>query len=1318
MKSETRLDSVVFQLTPTRTRFDLVIIANGRTEKIASGLLNPFLAHLKMAQDQIAKGGYSIKLEPETSSDLTWFTKGTVERFMRFVSTPEVLERVNTIESEIIQIDDAIAIQSNENLGLNTAEDRQTRSSDSTEGSKLAFDADSEKAIILYKPGVHTPESNGSAPAQEENSKVQLLRVLETRRTVLQNEQGMAFARAVAAGFDMDNLAHLVSFAECFGASRLREACLRFRELWKRKHETGQWVEIEAAEAMSAQSDFSSINASGRMLSVDTRKQMEFSEGWFGSNGQSESNGKTSVAIDNSSDSNGDKRPPLDSQVPYGQHEYFQGQFQPHMYSQWPLHPPPGGPIFQPYPMQGMPYYPTYPGNGPFFQTPYPPTDEPRHNNSHKAGRRRHSMDSRESNVESEEGAEQSMVESEKEGHQGHKSQRKDGRSGKKKSGIVVIRNINYVTSKRKSASEDESQSASESGSDEEADNAGSGSSIRKNRNLTKSLKGNELYRKSTDAWKANDGDELVCERGTDNGNWDAFQNCRLQEEEEETKNHADKYFFTSEKEIYFKRQQSTTGADPILSHKRDLSEVSDKRMLELNTGSGNMTLSRSKMSSDVLAVRPEGLQADDSQMDVQLAEVEGGGRGYRRVSNDDFVIYGRGNRLGDVNSFSDPLAGNEYGCAGNWDKSSSRDTTDESFIVPYRSSSPDRVATDSRIAIDMDSELPSTHQRSVDSSSRLRSQLNYEPNDLTLMPERGTERESIGYDPAVDYELEVLAKDINAQNTGDEEVVSVDMEGSKTLDKEKKGSLERRKAESALRKGKPSRLNPLVEAQLQAERLRSYKADLLKMKKENEEEEIKRLEGLKRERQKRIAARSSSNSLHSSSVTTKSRLSAKLSPSSNRSKFSDSEPGSASPIPKLPFRMTSVGTVDTEKNSMVSKSNSLNIAGNGLSRSVSSLSELKKENNSNTSDPKGAPIRARRLSELRGSNSHHVSSPRSGRIDSATKPKLADEPETKKMTAIMNLDKTKSARLPELKVRAPRGPSNTVPVKPVAKETAKKVSGTKASLSSEEIKPKKGSDKGPYESHGDDNRATEKTVVRLEHKRIPAPVADTSQQTEFRHTGIGADNNGEENVIRSAYAAIHAPPLPIIVGEAENQGPPVCLFDGHSDSQEDKLPKSSILNSADEKPYQPIYARTSSLEDPCTSNVDCGIALSISSEENNIEAIKAHISDFSEPQSPGALEKPRGKESTKGFRKLLKFGRKTHGSSGGEQNVDADKLSVDSPTADHNNNMTFSDEVPTLKNLISQDESPLAGAAQKVGRPFSLLSPFRSKPADKKLIT
>lgn len=39
-------------------------------------------------------------------------------RFVRFVSTPEVLERVYALESEILQIEEAIAIQSNNEIGL------------------------------------------------------------------------------------------------------------------------------------------------------------------------------------------------------------------------------------------------------------------------------------------------------------------------------------------------------------------------------------------------------------------------------------------------------------------------------------------------------------------------------------------------------------------------------------------------------------------------------------------------------------------------------------------------------------------------------------------------------------------------------------------------------------------------------------------------------------------------------------------------------------------------------------------------------------------------------------------------------------------------------------------------------------------------------------------------------------------------------------------------------------------------------------------------------------------------------------------------
>jgi hypothetical protein len=48
----------------------------------------------------------------------TVLLKFLFDRFVRFVSTPGILERVTTIESEILQIEEAIAIQSSDNIGL------------------------------------------------------------------------------------------------------------------------------------------------------------------------------------------------------------------------------------------------------------------------------------------------------------------------------------------------------------------------------------------------------------------------------------------------------------------------------------------------------------------------------------------------------------------------------------------------------------------------------------------------------------------------------------------------------------------------------------------------------------------------------------------------------------------------------------------------------------------------------------------------------------------------------------------------------------------------------------------------------------------------------------------------------------------------------------------------------------------------------------------------------------------------------------------------------------------------------------------------
>lgn len=113
MKSDTHLDSAVFQLSPKRSRCELFVSGNGNREKLASGLLKPFVTHLKVAEEQVALAVQSIKLEVEKCNRTEkWFTKGTVERFVRFVSTPEILELVNTFDAEMSQLEAARRIYS------------------------------------------------------------------------------------------------------------------------------------------------------------------------------------------------------------------------------------------------------------------------------------------------------------------------------------------------------------------------------------------------------------------------------------------------------------------------------------------------------------------------------------------------------------------------------------------------------------------------------------------------------------------------------------------------------------------------------------------------------------------------------------------------------------------------------------------------------------------------------------------------------------------------------------------------------------------------------------------------------------------------------------------------------------------------------------------------------------------------------------------------------------------------------------------------------------------------------------------------------
>ncbi|KAF6175593.1 hypothetical protein GIB67_002605 [Kingdonia uniflora] len=1114
-------------------------------------------------------------------------------------------------------------------------------------GSKPVLDAESEKAIVLYKPGPQLPESNGSTT--EETSKVQLLRVLETRKIVLQKEQGMAFARAVAAGFDMDHVAHLISFSECFGALRLMEACLKFLDLWREKHETGQWLEIEAAEAMSNRSEFSSPNASGTGLSIEAQKHNEFTTEARSHKLGMESSGK----IDN--DVSADKRCPIDSQVPQDHREYFQGQFQHPMYAQWPIHAPPGAPqVFPTYPMQGMTYYQNYPGNGPFFQPPYPPTEDPRFNTADRNGLQRQPMDSKDSNTESE-----------KEVSQRREMRKKADRSGKNQSRMVVIRNINYITSKRENSPGSESQSASDLDDDEDAEDLQGATPEINHKGSVRCSESEQSHFKSSSTGNLYE---------EDGGNWQAFQKCLLRDDDD-NKQTIDRDMFSTEKDATkVMKRKNAKGQDPIVPRGLDFGEVQEGRNTEFDKINGKMTRMWNTSGDElVISGRDFSKESRSSQVNINLTEIEGAKGRYRRGSNDDVMSYRHESQNGFVTSQNEF----EYS-SDNLDKNSSRNATDESFIVPRRLNSQHQIGSDNRSAIHMDVEFPSTKKE--DLTTRIRSEVSYEPEDLSLAPHRRAERESIGYDPTLDYETRVHAKD---------NVVTCVTEESKksSKDKSSKGvqsSLEKNKLEAALRKGRPSKLRPSNEAQARAGKLRAFKADLQKLKKEKEEEAKKRIEALKHERQKRIAARGSSNpSLSLVPFQTRSQLRTKFSPISHKgSKFSDAEPGSSSPLQRLPVKIASVGSKDSQKTIESSKLNKGGHFAGRLTRSVSSLHEMKREKDGVNSEPKAVTARIRRLSDPKTSTNNHVSLGKLRNADPIPVKKVSRGPEIKKISAIMSLDRTKAATLPELKIRTSKMSSDLV-----------------------QRKPSK-----PSETSEDDNPVIEKTVVMLEGEITPAPLVPGYREkmdTIKVFYEVEEDKVGEKFGSTPEYAHIHAPITPYITSNT-SQVSRIQLeeqFNYHEKVTADYPAESAKLSSirVSEKAYQAPYARTSSLEYPCTTSIsECTKSPPSSSRTATIskQTIKANESNYvkveSSEQYTDSLEKPQEKESSKGFRRLLKFGKKNVSCHAVEYNLESGKLSTNGSMDDDHAANNVSNEVHTLKNLISQDETPTTSTAQK----------------------
>ncbi|KAM7278604.1 hypothetical protein ACFE04_005738 [Oxalis oulophora] len=475
MNSTTLLDYALFQLTPTRTRCDLVIFGGDKNEKLASGLFQPFVTHLNAARDQISKGGYSITIRPSSTTTTTrppiWFTKATLQRirnsfrlvlgtyFHKSWKDPQVFVSVK------IGLQSKIPIQF---CSWSTCGPIQGNESTTAAGNSKKSNATNKQK----------GESNGKDDVvQEENSKVRLQRVLESRRAVLCKEQAMAYARALVAGFEPDNIDYLISFADSFGASRLREACINFMELCKKKNQDRLWIDEIAAMQAFPRQELTYLGSSGIILAGE--------ENGLTINVGGRQKGLVdadSTPSQGSSDINQDGSMATSTQAPMT----------------WPNLVPSHMQNFPPY--QGYMYpsmppgHPYYPGN---MQWPSNMEDSgPNHTwetgdrrsrkQKKKSSRRKTSQEVESTEPSGSSTGSESELEEEVE-----KSRKKKKGKKKKSSRKIVIRNINYVTS---------------------------------NKNGEKSSGSEET---KIDNETADKGESRI-----ENENWDAFQNLLLQEKE------------------------------------------------------------------------------------------------------------------------------------------------------------------------------------------------------------------------------------------------------------------------------------------------------------------------------------------------------------------------------------------------------------------------------------------------------------------------------------------------------------------------------------------------------------------------------------------------------------------------------------------------------------------------------------------------------------------------------------------------------------------------------------------------------------------
>ncbi|KAJ6422292.1 hypothetical protein OIU84_027279 [Salix udensis] len=209
------LDYATIQIFPTKNRYEIFVCGDDEVEKLAVGQLEQLLPHLPEVHKLYAKGTNAIfKLQVTGElGNAPWFTKSTLNRFLKIASSVDLMNNSKTIEGEISQLEEVRKFHLS--LSAQGHEDHSKR------GETDGHDSIETESTVKAEAKV----------ALSDSSRNELLRAMDLRLTALKTELATVLNHAFGAACSSKEITYLVEFCDYFGATDLKNSFCKILEL-------------------------------------------------------------------------------------------------------------------------------------------------------------------------------------------------------------------------------------------------------------------------------------------------------------------------------------------------------------------------------------------------------------------------------------------------------------------------------------------------------------------------------------------------------------------------------------------------------------------------------------------------------------------------------------------------------------------------------------------------------------------------------------------------------------------------------------------------------------------------------------------------------------------------------------------------------------------------------------------------------------------------------------------------------------------------------------------------------------------------------